>query len=84
MCIRDRIISAIARQSNLAHGPAKNYVKLLQANGLVRIERESLDKTRSGGVILTTSTGIEFIETFEKLSSMLQNAEPVIIEQVYR
>jgi predicted transcriptional regulator len=82
-----KIISTIARESNLAHYPAKNYVKLLQANGLVSIKIESLNKTRSCAVISTTPTGMEFIQTFEKLSSMLQNKEPVlpnhISNQVY-
>jgi predicted transcriptional regulator len=77
-----KIITAIARESNLAHDPAKNYVKWLQENGLVRIKRESLSKTRSCGVISTTTTGVEFIETFEKLSSLLQNRKPVIIKQI--
>ena len=71
-----KIISVIARESNLSHYPAKNYVQWLQANGLVKVRREPLNKTKSYAVISTTTAGIEFIQTFEKLCSMLQNTEP--------
>ena len=77
-----KIISVIARESNLSHYPAKNYVQWLQANGLVKVRREPLNKTKSYAVISTTTAGIEFVQTFEKLCSMLQNTEPAIIEQI--
>jgi len=76
-----KIISVIARESNLSHYPAKNYVQWLQANGLVKVRSEPLNKTKSYAVISTTTAGIEYIQTFEKLCSMLQNTEPELLNR---